>query len=232
MKVVILCGGKGTRMGDATKEMPKPLAKIGDKPVLWHIMKIFSSHGFNDFILCLGFKGEMIKEYFEKNKEDWNIEFADTGLESTKSERLNQVKDLIDGENFFLAYGDDVSDVDISRLLKFHEYMGMTVTITGVKLKSQFGVVEMDEENVITEFKEKPILEHWMNGGFMVINKEIFKHLHEGELENEVFAKLAELKKICAYKHKGAWKAMSTLKDNNELNEMWRAGKAFWNTWE
>lgn len=231
--VVILCGGKGIRLGQLTEEIPKPLVKVGDRPILWHVMKIYKSHGFNNFILCLGYKGEKIREYFENiNDENWNIQFVDTGLESTKSERIKRVKSLIKEGNFFLAYGDDVANVNLDKLLKFHEYMGLVVTITVVRMVSQFGLVEIDEENVITEFKEKPLLDKWMNGGFMVMNKKIFDYLRLGELEKEVFEKLVKLKQICAYKHQGKWRTMNTLKDNIELNAIWNREKAFWKIWE
>lgn len=230
MQTVILCGGKGTRMGEVSEKIPKPMMLVGDKPILWHIMKIYASHGFTEFVFCLGYKGEMIKEYFEKNNnEKWKIEFADTGENSTKSERLMKIKGLINSDNFFLAYGDDISDVNLNKLLKFHEYMGLIATITAVGLRSQFGVVELDEECVVTNFKEKPTLEYWMNGGFMVLNKKIFDFLHMGELEDKVLPELAKLRQVCAYKHKGEWKTMNTLKDNIELNELWEKGKAFWN---
>src|SRR3989344_1458047 len=139
MKVVILCGGKGTRMGESSQETPKPLVNIGDKPVLWHIMKYFSTFGFNDFILCLGYKGEKIEEYFKDNKE-FNIQFFYTGEDSTKAQRLNLVKNAIDSENFFVAYGDDLSNVDIIKILKLHEESGDVVTLTAVQLVSQFGI--------------------------------------------------------------------------------------------
>jgi len=231
--VVILCGGKGTRIGRLTDEIPKPLIKIGDKPILWHIMKIYESQGFNSFILCLGYKGKKLKDYFKNNSDErWNIQFVDTGLEITKSERIQRVKNRIKEGKFFLAYGDDVADVDLNKLLEFHEYMGLIATITAVKMTSQFGLVEIDEKNVIKEFKEKPILDKWMNGGFMVMDRKIFDYLMLGELEKEVFEKLVKLKQICAYKHNGKWSTMNTLKDNIELNELWNNGKAFWKIWE
>lgn len=233
MQTVILCGGKGTRLGEASEKIPKPMMLVGEKPILWHIMKLYASQGFNDFILCLGYKGKNIKEYFEKsNHENWKIQFVDTGEDTTKSERLEKVKDLINGENFFLSYGDDLANIDFSKLLKFHEYMGLTATITGVRLISHFGIVEMNEENIITNFREKPILDHWMNGGFMVLNKRIFDYLNAGEFEDKVLPLLAQTKQICSYKHKGEWKSMNTLKDNIELNEMWLKGKAFWKIWK
>lgn len=232
MKTVILCGGKGTRLGDVAEKIPKPMMPVGDRPILWHIMKIYASHGFRDFVLCLGYKGDRIREYFEKNNhENWSIEFVDTGEDAKKSERLLKIKDLIKDENFFLTYGDGVSDVDLKKLLKFHEYMGLTATITAVKMPSNFGIVHINEDNIIHKFQEKPILDHLINGGFMVANKALFDYLQKGELENEVFEHLAETKQICAYKHKGNWKSMDTLKENIELNEMWANGKAFWKIW-
>ncbi len=233
MKTVILCGGKGTRMGQSSEQIPKPMMPVGDRPILWHIMKIYASHGFNEFVLCLGYKGDKIKEYFEKNSDPaWKIEFAETGEDAKKSERLQKIKHLIPDENFFLTYGDGVSDVDIKKLLKFHEYMGLSATITTVKLPSTFGIVHVNEDSVIHKFQEKPILDYLINGGFMVVNKSIFDHVQKGELENEVFEHLAQTKQICAYKHKGLWKSMDTLKENIELNEMWASGKAFWKIWK
>lgn len=231
--VVILCGGKGVRIEELTKEIPKPLVKIGDKPILWHVMKIYASQGFNNFILCLGYKGDKIKEYFKEDNDDkWDIQFVDTGLESTKSERLKQISEFTKDDIFFLAYGDDVANIDLHNLLKFHKNMGLITTITVVKMFSEFGLVELDEKDNIVEFKEKPILDKWMNGGFMVMKKEVLSYLGLGELEKEVFEKLVELKQICAYKHQGNWRTMNTLKDNLELNTIWNTGNAFWKIWE
>lgn len=230
--VVILCGGKGVRIGHLTKNLPKPLVTVGRKPILWHVMKIYSSQGFNNFILCLGFQGNKIRRYFENhNTDNWNIQFVDTGVESAKSERLRQIKSFIDGDSFFLAYGDDVADVDLHKLLKFHRNMGLIATITVVKMISEFGLVKLGKKNIIAAFQEKPLLDKWMNGGFMVMNKEVFSYLSAGELEKEVFGKLVERKQICAYKHPGNWRAMNTLKDNIALNTIWNTGNAFWKIW-
>lgn len=231
--VVILCGGKGTRVGQLTGEIPKPLIKVGEKPILWHVMKIYASQGFDHFILCLGYKGRQVKNYFKRNnREGWHIQFVDTGLESLKSQRIAQVKHLIKGEMFFLAYGDDVANINIQKLLKFHLRTGLMVTITVVRMISDFGLVEIGKKNVIVKFKEKPLLDKWMNGGFMVMNKKIFDYLKLGELEKEVFEELARQRHIGAYNHKGKWKAMNTLKDYIELNSIWNSGKAFWRIWE
>ena len=233
MKTVILCGGKGSRMGEATEQLPKPLIEIGGKPVIWHIMKIYASQGFNEFVLCLGYKGGKIKEYFEKNNgEKWKIDFVDTGENALKSERVKKVQKYVDGENFFLAYGDDLADVDLKKLLQMHEKNKMIATVTAVKIVSPFGILETNAKDEIVDFKEKPTLDVWMNGGFMVLNSKIFDLLQLGELEEEVFRKLVEERKIQAYKHKGSWKTMNTLKDNIELNELWNADRAFWKIWK
>lgn len=232
MKTVILCGGKGTRMDSLTEKIPKPLVEIGGKPALWHIMKIYAMHGYNEFVLCLGYKGAEIKKYFEKNNPDgWRIEFVDTGENSSKSERIQKIRKFVFGENFFLAYGDDLSNVDISKLKEFHEKNKKIATITAVKIESPFGVLETNAKSEITNFREKPMLDYWMNGGFMVLSSKIFDYLKFGELEKEVFGKLVLERQIQAFKHTGEWKTMNTLKDNQELNELWEQKKAFWKIW-
>lgn len=232
MKTVILCGGKGTRMDSMTAEAPKPLAIIGDKPVLWHIMKIYSCFGFNEFVLCLGYKGEKIREYFKENSaEKWEIDFVETGEASSKSERIKMVEGSV-GERFFLAYGDDLSDVNIDQLLRFHEKNKQIGTVTAVKLESPFGIMKIDNRGMINDFVEKPVLDHWVNGGFMVFEKKIYDYLGEGELEQEVFNKLVQEKQLSAFRHFGKWKSMNTLKDNIELNELWAQKKAFWKVWK
>lgn len=230
---VILCGGKGTRMGQLAEEIPKPLIPVGGKPILWHIMKIYASQGVNDFILTLGEKGEKIREYFqENNHEGWKIHFADTGKDSSKSERLMKIKELIKGDQFFLAYGDDVADINLANLLEYHRSRGVIVTITAVRMRSPFGIIEQDKESgLIEDFKEKPRLDVWMNGGFMVVTKELFDYLAMGSLEDEVFSGLVKIKRICAYNHEGGWKSMNTLKDVVELNALWEKGDIFWKTW-
>lgn len=231
MKTVILCGGKGTRMNLLSKEIPKPLARIGTKPVLWHVMKIYSHFGFNEFVLCLGYKGKMIRDYFKNNREGWKIEFVDTGIESTKSQRIKKVQQLVGGK-FFLAYGDDLADVDIKKILDFHIAGKKTVTVTAVRLESPFGVIRADKNGEVLGFEEKPVLNEWINGGFMVLEKKIFDYLNLGELEQDVFKKLAEEKQLNAFFHTGKWKAMNTIKEKNELNELWESKKAFWKAWK
>lgn len=232
MKVVILCGGEGTRLMEYTYKVPKPLVKIGSKPILWHIMKFYACQGFNDFILCLGYKGDQIKEYF-KNEKEFKIKFVDTGLKSNKAERIKQIEEYITEDEFFVAYGDDLSNVDIKKLLEYHKSQNKIVTLTAIRPYSQFGILQIHENNTITGFKEKPILDHWINGGFFVFNKQIFKYLKKGiELEKEVFEQLVKENQVLAFKHEGFWKCMNTFKDTLELNKIWEEDKAKWNLWE
>lgn len=255
MKVVILCGGEGTRMREHTENMPKPLVEIGGRPILWHLMKIYSSYGFRDFVVCLGYKGEMIKKYFvERNwrisdftintkssrmdfhtkseEEDWNITFIDTGTGTTKSERVKMAEPYIDGDEFFVAYGDDVSNVNIKKLLEFHRKSGKIATLTSVNQMSQFGIININEKGEITGFQEKPLLGQWINGGFFVFNRKIFSYMKNGrELEKEVFGELTKERQINAFRHTGFWASMNTFKDVIELNKMWDSGKPPWKVW-
>lgn len=230
---VILCGGKGTRLGHLTQDVPKPLILIGNKPILWHVMKIYASQGVKKFILCLGYKKDKIRNYFKNNSgEDWDIQFVDTGLETSKSQRIQHIKNLIKAKNFFCAYGDDVADINLNKLLKLHQRLNPVATITVIKMVSGFGIVKIDRSSKIRGFKEKPVLDVWMNGGFMVLNKKIFNYLDIGELEEGVFNALVRNKQINAYKHQGNWKTMNTLKDYMELTSLWDSNKAFWKTWK
>jgi len=235
MKTAILVGGKGMRLREFTEEMPKAMVPIGGKPILWHIMKIYATAGFTDFVLCTGYYREQIEEYFKKNNEGWTIEFADTGLESSKAERLRRIEKFMGGEeNFFVAYGDDVSDVDINAVLEFHREKGKVATLTTVNPESQFGVLELDESGAVMGIREKPRLNTWINGGFFVFNKRIFEYLRrvKGELENEVFAELVREGQLVARKHGGFWGCMNTFKEWSELNEVWKSEKAPWKKWE
>ena len=228
MQVVVLCGGKGTRLSEYTEEIPKPLINVGHKPILWHIIQMYMSYGCKDFILCLGYKGEKIKEYFQ-NEKNANIEFVDTGLETNKAERIQKVKNLIKDDDFFVTYGDDLSDLDINKLLEFHKKNKKIVTLTAVNLESPFGILELNSKNEVIEFKEKPKLEHFMNGGFYVFNKKIFNYIKKGyDLEKDVLKDVAKARQISAFKHKGFWKSMNTLKDVMELNELYKKGQMRW----
>ena len=225
MEVVIFCGGKGTRLKPYLKELPKPLILIGDRSILWHIMKRFSKYGHKQFILCLGYMGEKIKEYFQNSyniEEDWEIKFVDTGLESNKGERLKKVENLIKGDTFFVSYGDDISDVEIDGLLNFHLKNKKIATLTAVNPISEFGIIEIAKDGVIQEFKEKPKMKYWINGGYFVFNKQIFDYIKDGwDLEKETFKSLVDKKQINAFKHFGFWACMNTFKDVISLNEMW-----------
>lgn len=229
LPVVILCGGRGMRLGLASSEVPKPLLTVGDKPILWHVMNIYGCQGHKCFILCLGYKGSQIRDYFKNNNsENWQITCVDTGLDTPKSKRIAKIKPLIKDENFFLSYGDDLADINLDKLLRFHLQAGAIVTITAVKMFSIFGVVDVSNTGRVTGFREKPYLEKWMNGGFMVMSRKIFDYLDCGELEDDVFEKLVKKRGISAYRHFGSWKTMNTLKDNLELNALWKEGRDFW----
>ena len=233
MEVVILCGGKGTRLSEYTQSIPKPMIEIGGKPILLHLMQYYASLGHKDFILCLGYKAEKIEGYFKGiNVKGYNIQTVDTGENSNKAERLAKVKDKIKGSTFLVSYGDDVSDVDINEVIEFHNKNRKIVTLTAVPLMSPFGIIELNKKNEVTSFKEKPKLDHFMNGGFYVMKKEIFKHIKPGfDLEKETFEELANQNQIAAFKHNGFWKSMNTLKDVIELNELYSKGSAPWLKW-
>ena len=228
MEVVILCGGKGTRLSEYTEEIPKPLVEIGNKPILHHLMSLYSYFGHKDFILCVGYKGEKIRDYFKNNKE-WNIEVVDAGEEANKAERLEKAKDKIRGNTFLLSYGDDLCDVDINKVIEFHKKNGKIVTLTAVHLVSPFGIIELNPKNEVTSFREKPKLSHLMSGGFYVVEKKMFDYIKPGyDLEKETFEELAKQRQIAAFKHDGFWKSMNTLKDVVELNELYKKGITPW----
>lgn len=228
MQVVVLCGGKGTRLSEYTEEIPKPLIEVGDKPILWHIVQLYRSFGHKEFIFCLGYKGEKIKDYF-KDEKVVKIEFVETGLDSNKAERILKVRHLINNDDFFVTYGDDLSDVDLDKLYQFHKKNKKIVTLTAINLESPFGILEFGKNGEVIGFREKPRLEYFMNGGFYVFNQKIFSYMNKGhDLEKETFAELAKIRQIAAFKHKGFWKSMNTLKDVIELNELYNKGEMKW----
>jgi len=231
MKVAILCGGRGIRLNEVTTHIPKPLVYIGNKPMLWHIMKIYNHYGFNDFVLCLGYKGELIKDYFGKEKE-FNIEFVDTGLETNTGGRIKKIQKCIDGD-FLATYGDGLADINLESLVKFHESKGKIATMTCVQPLSQYGIIEVDNEFNVTKFKEKPKMNVWINGGFFVFTRKIFDYLEENSvLEKEPFEILAKEKQIAAYTHGGFWASLDNLKDHDNLNNIFNEGGAPWKIWE
>lgn len=256
MKAVILCGGMGTRLREQTEFMPKPLVEIGGMPILWHVMKIYSHYGVNDFVLCLGYKGNMIKDYFmdfewmandftlhmnskkditihePHNLEDWTVTFADTGLETNTGGRVKRIEKYVGDEKFFCTYGDGVSNIDISTLLKHHESKGKTGTITAIHPMSRYGIIET-EDGMVTSFKEKPRLDGVINGGFFVFEKGIFDYLDDNSvLEQEPLKNLAKDGELAVYEHNNFWKCMDTFKDATELNSIWNSGDVPWRVWE
>ena len=258
MKVVIFAGGLGTRISEETDVRPKPMVEVGGKPILWHIMKIYSHYGYNDFIICLGYKGYVIKEYFMNyflhnsdisidlgnNKmevlgtksDNFKVTLVDTGLNTRTAGRLQQVKKYIGNEDFMLTYGDGVCDVDISELVKFHNENNKIATVTAVSMASRFGGMELDETSSVKDFKEKTKDESkWINGGFFVLKPKVFKYL-EGDMnemmwEDEPLENLTKDNQLAAFKHTGFWKPMDALRDKLELEEMWKNNKAAWRKW-
>jgi glucose-1-phosphate cytidylyltransferase len=211
-----------------TEELPKPLIHIGDRPILWHIMKLYAKHGHKDFILLTGFRADLIEEYFSNPaniEPDWKITFLDTGVNASKGERLMALNSRITDENFLLAYGDDLCSVDINDVIHVHEKNNKAVTITTVRLASPFGVVEMAEDGTITKFREKPILDYWISGGYIVANRKILDMIKPGMDETDVFEELAAQGQVQALKHYGFWKTMNTVKDLQDLNDMWNKGE-------
>lgn len=255
MKVVILCGGKGTRMREETEYRPKPLVLVGGKPIIWHIMKIYSYYGFNDFVLCVGYKGDMIKQYFmemywrnndftlhingdkhidyhTKEEENWNVTIVDTGLETMTAGRLKQVEKYIDDEDFMFTYGDGLSDVNINELYKYHKNKNVIATLTGVHPISTFGLMDV-ENGMVKSFKEKPVLKDMVNGGFMVLNKRVFNYLPQNDcfFEAEPLNNLANDGELAVYEHSGFWTAVDTFKDIEKVNKIWNGGSKSWNVW-
>lgn len=257
MKVVILAGGKGTRLSEESVLRPKPMVEIGGKPILWHIMKIYSSYGFHEFIICCGYKGHMIKDYFvhyymyqsdatfhlremtrefhNSAAEPWKITLVNTGLETLTAGRILKVKNYIgEDESFMLTYGDGVSDVDILALLSFHKEHGKIATITTTQPAGRFGAIKIDEDGTILSFKEKARKDQsWVNAGFMVLNREIFDYLGDGSemLEAAPFERLAGDGQMAAYKHPGFWSPMDTIHDREYLESLWSSKEAPWKLW-
>jgi len=226
MKAVILCGGRGTRLGEHGRSVPKALINIGEKPIIWHLMSIYAHYGIRDFVLCLGFLGDEIRANPLLNSTDWNVTFVDTGLDTNTGGRLRQVATHLAGqEAFCVTYGDGLSDVNIKSLIDFHREHGKAASVTAVHPHSNFGIMDVEESGQITAFREKPILKEWINGGFFVFNQQIFEQLGENNvLEREPFELLSGDGEMMAYKHEGFWKCMDTFKDNLEFEQLWLDG--------
>lgn len=257
MKVVLLAGGMGTRLSEETDIRPKPMVEIGGKPILWHIMKIYSHYGINEFIICLGYKGYFIKEYFHhyflhnsdvtfdfsageqermfhnSNAEPWKVTLVDTGAETMTGGRLKRVREYIGNETFMMTYGDGVSDIDINKLLSFHREKGKKATLTAVLPSGKFGALEIEGDE-IKSFIEKPKGDgNWINGGFFVLEASVIDLIKDDSIiwEREPLEKLVSEGELGAYHHNGFWKPMDTLRDKIDLNAMWESGKAPWKLW-
>lgn len=257
--VVILCGGQGTRMRGQTLTK-KELVRVGGRPIIWHVMRIFSAHDFNRFVLTLGYEADQLKRYFlaydamsrdlvlhmgnkdgesqvkytsPANHQQWEVAMVDTGLHTAKASRIARVSEHLTEDRFFVAYGDDVGDVDLGALLDFHRGHGRLATITAVQIRLPYGVVQADESGLVEGFVERPLLESWINGGFMLFEQEALKLMSAGDdvdLETDVLPELANMGQLMIYRHHGFWQSMNTMKDNLELEELWRKG-APWKIW-
>jgi len=236
MKVLILAGGLGSRLSEETTVKPKPMVEIGGKPIIWHIMKTYAHNGYKDFIILIGYKGELLKQYFNEIKEpDWKIELLETGVGTLKSQRIKMAESLLNDNYFFVAYGDDVSDISPKNVLETHIKIGKVATLTAIPLISEYGIVELNNNYEVKAFREKSRIEdHWINGGYFCFSREIFNYLgnENEELEDEIFSRLASEGKIGAHIHDGFWKCMNTYKDKLELDELIKQKKAPWIKWE
>ncbi|MDA7719301.1 glucose-1-phosphate cytidylyltransferase [Candidatus Pelagibacter sp.] len=257
MKTVILAGGYGTRLSEETELKPKPLVEIGGKPILWHIMKIYSSYGLNDFVICLGYKGYLIKEYFynyflhnsdvtidvKNNKlkilnqksEPWTVTLVDTGKDTVTGGRLKRVSKYLGNKDFCFTYGDGVSDVNIKKLIKFHKKNKKLATVTAIKPPEKFGILKIDKDNIVEGFFEKQQgLDKYINGGFFVLSPKVIKFISGDDIswEREPMEHLAKIKQLSSYKHRGFWHPMDTLRDKRYLEDLWSSGKANWKIWK
>lgn len=256
MKVVILAGGLGTRLSEETGIRPKPMVEIGGMPILWHIMKIYSAYGFNDFIICLGYKGYLVKEYFsnyflhksdvtislkdnsvkihDSQAEPWNITLVDTGKDSMTGGRIKRIQPHVGNNPFMLTYGDGLSNIDLKALVEYHKKGGKYCTVTSVQPAGRFGALDLSNENEVKSFLEKPKGDGtWINGGFFVCQPEVFSYLEDDStvFERVPMERLAADGQMIAYKHEGFWKPMDTLRDKIELEENWHTQKAPWKIW-
>ena len=257
MKVLILAGGFGTRLSEETDIRPKPMVEIGGKPILWHIMKIYSTYGYNEFIILLGYKGYVIKEYFanyflhnsdvtfnlktnemeihNNHSENWKVTLIDTGLNAMTGARIKRAEKYVGDESFMLTYGDGVADININKLVEFHKSHKGSITMTSAQPDGRFGALEIGENNQVLKFKEKPKGDgSWINAGFFVCDREVFDYLEnkdEEVFEQKPLQNLAKDNKLYTYKHNGFWMPMDTLRDKIKLNEMWQKGNAPWKIW-
>ena len=234
LKLVSLACGRGTRLAELTGVTPKPMIKIGSKPIIWHIMKIYSQYGINRFIICLGYKGELIKRELSKyiKIEKWEIDFVFTGLNTLTGGRIKRIKDYVkNDEYFFLSYGDGLSDVNIKSLVKFHLKNNKSATLTAVRYKNPKGILMINNKSEISLIKEKPM--EYINGGFFVLTNKIFRYLKDDNsiFERDCLTKLSKNNELLAYKHKGFWACMDTMREKIEINNFWNKKKAPWKIW-
>ena len=258
MKVLLLAGGFGTRLSEETDVKPKPMLDIGGKPILWHIMKTYSHYGFNDFVILLGYKGYYIKEYFanyflhqsdvtidisdgsmeihNNSSEPWKVTLLDTGLDSMTGGRIKRAQDFVGEEPFMLTYGDGVADINIVKLVKFHQSHGKSMTMTSAQPDGRFGALNIDDNNKVKEFKEKPKGDgSWINAGYFVCEPKVFDYIVDGDssvFEQESLMNLAKDGEVHTYKHHDFWMPMDTLRDKHKLNELWNSDKAPWRVWD
>jgi glucose-1-phosphate cytidylyltransferase len=256
MKAIILAGGLGTRISEESHLKPKPMIEIGGRPILWHIMKIYSHYGINDFVICLGYKGYVIKEYFanyflhmsdvtfdmsenrmevhQRHAEPWRVTLVETGQETLTGGRLRRVREYVGNDSFCFTYGDGVADIDIAKLIAFHRSKGKLATLIAIQPPGRYGAINIDESQV-TNFTEKPAGDGaWVNGGFFVLEPEVMDYVagDQTSWESEALVALSGRRNLAAYKHNGFWQAMDTLRDKNQLEELWQSGKAPWKVWE
>ena len=255
MKAVILAGGFGTRISEESYLVPKPMIEIGGRPLLWHIMKIYAAHGVTDFIVCCGYKSHVIKEFFsnyllhtanvtvdlQKNTlqyhnnhaEPWKVTLVETGLSTMTGGRLKMVREYLDGENFCFTYGDGVADIDVCKLVRFHEESGKLATVTSVQPPARFGALVLDGDSV-SSFREKPQNEGWVSGGFFVLSPKVLEYVNGVDTvwEHGPLERLAAEGQLSSYKHKGFWQPMDSLRDKQNLEELWKSGKAPWKSWQ
>ncbi|OGH24778.1 MAG: hypothetical protein A3B47_00340 [Candidatus Levybacteria bacterium RIFCSPLOWO2_01_FULL_39_24] len=259
MKVIILCGGAGTRLKEESEYKPKPMVYVGNQPIIWHIMKIYAHYGINEFIFALGYKADYIKDFFLNQKaftsdftldtkshstkyylenrtkfDDFKITFVDTGLETLPGERILRCQKYIPetDTDFMVTYGDGVTNLNIKSLLTFHKKQKTIGTISGVHPRTKYGLVNVRNDSLVSGFTEKPVLSDWVNGGFMVFKRNFFSYLRPGEFEHEAFRRLAKIKQLSLYRHEGFWFAVDTYKELEDLNAMWKDQNPPWKIWK
>jgi glucose-1-phosphate cytidylyltransferase len=257
MKVVLLCGGLGTRLREETEFRPKPMVEIGGRPILWHIMKLYAHAGFREFVCCLGYRGNLIKEYFlnyeamnndfsvclgrqhkityhgAHAEQDFTVTLVETGADSMTGGRVKRTERYVDGDTFMVTYGDGLANVDLQKLLAFHQAHGKLATVTTVKPFSRFGILELDDAGKVVDFAEKPQMDGWASAGFFIFNRRVFEYLNGDDcvLEREPMERLAREGQLMAYRHTGFFYAMDTYREYQYLNEIWTSGQAPWKVW-